>query len=113
MKDGIDPIGSARTVATEVAEVVIPGGQEFTLVVYTPHWPLSSDPCFHEVTFELGGCEKRPSTALFEGDRVTLSCFEALDLQAVETLTGRPVLVFPDALYTTRRGPALTRRVAT
>jgi hypothetical protein len=112
LKDGFDPIGNAKSVAMEVAECVVPAEQEFTFIAYTPQWPLSSSPHFHDVTFELEGCAKRPSAALFEGDSVALACFKALDLASVESLTGRPVLTFPYALYTKKLAEAMNGQPA-
>jgi hypothetical protein len=94
LKGGVSPIGNARAIAAEASEVVIPPGREFTLVAYVPQWPLSSDSHFHEVTFEVGGYERRLSAALFEDTRVALACFRALDLSAVELMTGRPILTY-------------------
>jgi hypothetical protein len=98
---GISPIASAVSVAREVAEVVIPPGQEFAMVTYAPQSPLSGESQFHEVRFEIDSRMKRPSSAVFEGPEVALPCFESLDLPAVEALAGRPVLTFPYGFYTT------------
>jgi hypothetical protein len=40
------PIASAAPVAREVAETVIPPGEEFTMIAYTPRSPASSGPHF-------------------------------------------------------------------
>ncbi len=97
---GVSPIVNADSIACEVATVVVPPGQEFTMVAYTPQNPLIGEPHFKEVTFEVDECIKRPSSAVFGGPKVALSCFRPLDLPAVEALAGRPVLTFPYGFYT-------------
>jgi hypothetical protein len=97
---GVSPIVNADSIAREVAMVVVPPGQEFTMVAYTPQHPLIGEPHFKEVTFEVDECIKRPSSAVFGGPKVALSCFRPLDLPAVEALAGRPVLTFPYGFYT-------------
>jgi hypothetical protein len=61
LQGGLCPIANAASVASEVAETVIPPGGEFTMIAYTPRSPLSGEPRFREVTFELDGCRLRPS----------------------------------------------------
>ena len=100
LDDGVSPIANATSIAREVATVVAPSGQEFTMIAYAPRTPLSVEPHFHEVTFEVGGRLKRPSAEMFEGDEAALSRFRPLDLSAVEAMVGRPVLVFPYGFYT-------------
>jgi len=97
---GVSPIVNADSIAREVATVVVPPGQEFTMVAYTPQNPLIGEPDFKEVTFEVDECIKRPSSAVFGGPKVALWCFRPLDLPAVEALAGRPVLTFPYGFYT-------------
>ncbi len=70
------------------------------MIAYTPRSPLSGEPPFREVTFELDGCRLRPSSKVFESPMVGLACFSPVDLAAVEALTGRPVLMFPYGFYT-------------
>jgi hypothetical protein len=96
----MSPIASAASLAREVAEIVVPPGQEFAMVAYAPQSPLSSEPHCHEVTFEIDGRTKRPSSAVFAGPKVALPCFKPIDLPAVEVLAGRPVLTFPYGFYT-------------
>lgn len=100
LNSGLCPIASAAPVAREVAETVIPPGGEFTMIAYTPRSPLSSEPHFREVTFELDGCRRRPSSKVFGSPKAALACFRPLDLAAVEALTGRPILMFPYGFYT-------------
>jgi hypothetical protein len=100
LKGGLCPIANAASVASEVAETVIPPGGEFTMIAYTPRSPLSGEPPFREVTFELDGCRLRPSSKVFESPKVALACFSPVDLAAVKALTGRPVLMFPYGFYT-------------
>jgi hypothetical protein len=96
----MSPIANAASIAREVAAVVVPPGQEFAMVAYVPQTPLSVEPHFHEVTFEVGGRLKRPSSAMFATDKVALPRFRPLDLSAIEAMAGRPVLTFPYGFYT-------------
>jgi hypothetical protein len=98
---GVDPICDAVEVGRHVAETVVPEEQEFVLVAYVPQPPLSREPRFHEVTFEVGGRVTTPSLAALEGPTLALPRFRPLDLDDVEALAGRPVLTFPYSSYTT------------
>jgi hypothetical protein len=50
--------------------------------------------------FELDGQVRQPSAAVLAGPRLPVSHFDPLDLDAVEAITGRPVLTFPYGFYT-------------
>jgi hypothetical protein len=112
LNGGLCPIANAASVAREVAETVIPPGGEFTMIAYTPRSPLSSEPRFREVTFELDGCRLRPSSKAFDNSKVALACFSPVDLAAVEALTGRPVLMFPYGFYTRALAEAVSGQPA-
>ena len=75
LKGGLCPIANAASVASEVAETVIPPGGEFTMIAYTPTSPLSGEPRFREVTFELDRCRLRPSSKVFESPKVAAEYF--------------------------------------
>lgn len=112
LNGGLCPIASAAPVAREVAETVVPPGGEFTMIADTPRSPLSGEPRFREVTFELDGCRLRPSSKVFESPKVALACFSPVDLAAVEALTGRPVLMFPYGFYTRALAEAVSGQPA-
>src|ERR1700722_2314863 len=84
----------------ELAEFVVPAGQEFAMVAYAPQSPLSPEPHFREVNFEVGEDLKRPSSAALDGPKVAVPRTSPLDLTAVEAMAGRPVLTFPYRFYT-------------
>lgn len=109
---GAGAILFAELIAREVAETVVPSEREFTMVAYTPQHPLSGRPHFHRVTFELDGQVRQPSSAVLAGPRLTLPHFHPLDLDAIEALTGRPVLTFPYAFYTRELAEAMNGQPA-
>ncbi len=99
---GVGPsyIVDAASVARELAEVVVPAGLEFAMVAYAPQSPLSGEPHFREVSFEVGDRVKRASSAWLAGPEVVVPRTRPVDLAAVETMAGRPVLTFPYRFYT-------------
>ncbi|HMJ01965.1 MAG TPA: DUF6166 domain-containing protein [Conexibacter sp.] len=112
LADGASPIVFAEPIARELAHLVVPSGQEFTMVAYVPQHPLSGEPHFREVTFEIDGSARRPSSAVFAGPKVTLPCFRPLDLDLVEAMAGRPVFTFPYGFYTSALAEAMNGQPA-
>jgi hypothetical protein len=102
----------AVSVARELAEVVVPAGQEFAMVAYAPQSPLSGEPHFREVSFEVGDRLKRPSSPVLAGPKVAVPRTTPLDLEAVEALAGRPVLTFPYGFYTRALAEAMNGQPA-
>jgi hypothetical protein len=63
------------------------------------------------VSFEVGDRVKRASSAWLTGPEVVVPRTQPLDLAAVETMTGRPVLTFPYRFYTRALAEGAGRRV--
>jgi hypothetical protein len=102
----------AASVAKELAELVVPEGREFAMVAYAPQSPLSREPHFREVSFEVGDGSKRPSSAALAGPKVAVPRTRPLDLAAVEAMAGRPVLTFPYGFYTRALAEAMNGQPA-
>jgi transposase len=56
---GVSPVVNAASVAREVAEVVVPPGQEFAMVAYAPQPPPSGKPHFHDARLRQGERHRR------------------------------------------------------
>jgi len=100
LEEGGSPSVNAVQVARKVAETVVPAGQPFTMIAYAPQSPLSAEPHFREVTFEVDDRGCRPSAELLSGPKLPRPRTAPLALSSVEELAGRPVLRFPYRFYT-------------
>lgn len=112
LQEGASPIALARPIARWLADTAIPPGRDFTMIAYAPRSPLSGQPHFREVTFEVGGTEQGQSAALFARPEMSTACFRPLDLDAVEALVGRPVFTFPYGFYTRELAEAMNGQPA-
>jgi hypothetical protein len=102
----------AQSIARELAELVVPAGRQFAMVAYAPQSPLSRQPRFREVSFEIGDRVKRPSATVLAGCQVAVPRTRPLDLAAVEAMAGRPVLTFPYGFYTRALAEAMNGQPA-
>jgi hypothetical protein len=96
----IHPVANAVAIARMLTETVIPPGETFTYVAYSPPPPTSGESAFREVRFRLDGPSVRPSQAVLASRRAWRLDAQPVSFGAVQAMAARPVLTFPYGLYT-------------